>query len=63
VAPHALTSQRTEADACRFLNGYFTERFAMGDRPSYGYPKNHLPETTLEEIEVVTGFMAAKPSK
>lgn len=60
MALHALTSQSADEQRCEFLNGYFTEQFAAGVKPGYGYPKNHLPETTLEKIEVVTGFMAAK---
>lgn len=43
---------------CRFIDGYFAQQFAAGERPDYGYPKNHLPPTTLPSMEVVTGFMA-----
>lgn len=50
---------RTE-ECCAFLDGYFTQQFAAGARPEYGYPKNHLPETEVESMEVVTGFMATK---
>jgi len=63
MAPHALTSQTSQAQRCEFLTGYFAEQFAAGKRPDYGYPKNHLPETTLDKIEVTTGFMAAKSGK
>lgn len=48
------------AEPCRFVEGYFSEQFAAGKRPDYGYPKNHLPETNLESMEVVTGFLAGK---
>ncbi|MEH2481543.1 hypothetical protein V1282_004900 [Nitrobacteraceae bacterium AZCC 2146] len=63
MALHALTSQASETHRCEFLAGYFTEQFSAGKRPEYGYPKNHLPDTTLENIEVITGFMAVKSSK
>ena len=57
MAQNALTDlQGTER--CLFLDGFFTQQFAAGVRPDYGYPKNHLPETTLDHMDVVTGFMA-----
>ena len=55
---HALT-ERHDEEPCRFLDGYFAQQFAAGKRPDYGYPKNHLPETDLDGMDVVTGFMAA----
>jgi hypothetical protein len=45
-----------------FIDGYFTQRVKAGDRPSYGYPKNHLPETEGES-EVVTIFSSPPPAK
>jgi len=52
----------TNADP--FIDGYFTERVLAGERPSYGYPTNHLPETTIARMGIVTSFMAArKPNK
>ena len=42
-----------------FAQGYFTERLLKGDKPNYGYPVNHLPEPTVEEMEVETCFIAA----
>jgi hypothetical protein len=53
--------QRNERE-CQFLDGWFTQQFAAGERPDYGYPKNHLPTTSLDAMEVVTGFMA-KPKR
>ena len=41
-----------------FIKGYLTDCFAKGDRPVYGFPKNHLPETNDDEVHVVTGFLA-----
>lgn len=58
MAQRALTS--TNEPPCSFVSGYFTDQFAAGERPDYGYPKNHLPETTLDNMEVVTGFMASQ---
>jgi hypothetical protein len=58
VAERALTAKQ-DRELCRFIDGYFSEQFALGIRPDYGYPKNHLPETILDSMEVVTGFMAA----
>jgi hypothetical protein len=58
MAETALTT-RQERESCRYLDGYFAQQFAAGARPDYGYPKNHLPETTLDSMEVVTGFMAS----
>lgn len=42
-----------------FIDGYFTGRVKAGERPSYGYPANHLPETDGSTMELVTSFMAA----
>ncbi|SDO49162.1 hypothetical protein [Afipia sp. GAS231] len=41
-----------------FIKGYLTDRFAAGKRPIYGFPTNHLPETTGEDMEATTGFLA-----
>lgn len=47
----------------RFIEGWLTDCFERGDRPNYGYPASKLPETSDDEMEVVTGFMAvAHPS-
>jgi hypothetical protein len=46
-----------------FISGYFSERIWKGEQPVYGYPKNHLPEATIREMEVKTGFVAALESK
>ena len=58
MAEAALTV-RQDREPCRYIDGYFSEQFALGNRPIYGYPKNHLPETILDSMEVVTGFMAS----
>jgi len=42
-----------------FVEGYFASRFAAGERPNYGYPTNHLPETVVPSIDVMTSFMSA----
>jgi hypothetical protein len=60
MAGRALTGQNEEG--CHFIEGWFNQQFAAGERPDYGYPKNHLPDTTLDSMEVVTGFMA-KPKR
>ena len=46
-----------------FISGYFTQRVRSGDRPNYGYPANHLPETTGARMEIDTSFMASRKSK
>lgn len=46
-----------------YIDGYFTRRVESGERPKYGYPSNHVPETTNERMNVVTGFMAGRKSK
>jgi hypothetical protein len=57
----ALTN-RSNSECC-FIEGYFAQQFAAGVRPDYGYPKNHLPQTTIQSMEVVTGFMAKPKNK
>jgi hypothetical protein len=46
-----------------FIDGYFTQRIDSGERPKYGYPTNHLPETTGARMEVNTSFMVSRKSK
>ncbi len=46
-----------------YIEGYFSNRTWKGERPSYGYPKNHLPEPTIEKMEVEPGFVTAFKSK
>jgi hypothetical protein len=45
-----------------FIEGYLTQLFDSGKEPQYGYPKNHLPETSDGDMEVVTGYLASPPS-
>ncbi len=45
-----------------YIEGYLTQLFESGKEPNYGYPKNHLPETSEGDMEVVTGFLATPPS-
>jgi hypothetical protein len=40
-----------------FVDGYCHARALAGDRPSYGYPANHLPKTT-GSTKIKTIFMA-----
>lgn len=47
------------SDSSRYIDGYFTRRIMAGDRPKYGYPANHLPETNGETMELVTSFVAS----
>ena len=42
-----------------YITGHFSERLRAGERPDYGYPKNHLPTTDGSEMTVVTGFIAS----
>lgn len=43
-----------------FISGYFSDCLAKGDRPDYGYPANHLPETTIDRMEIHTSFMISR---
>lgn len=42
-----------------FIEGWLTNCFARGERPTYGYPKSALPETVGGDMEMSTGFMAS----
>lgn len=62
------TRNETErADAMQdrdpFIDGYFTQRVRSGERPDYGYPANHLPETTGARMKIDTSFIASRKSK
>jgi hypothetical protein len=46
-----------------FIDGYFAQRIKSGERPKYGYPTNHLPETTGARMEVRTSFMVSRKPK
>lgn len=43
-----------------FAEGYFTARLVKGEAPDYGYPANHLPVPTVEDMEVESCFIAAR---
>lgn len=62
IAPMALDRDR-EAGRQIFIEGWFSEQFAAGKRPEYGYPKNHVPDTSIESMEITTGFMATRRQK
>jgi hypothetical protein len=42
-----------------FVEGYFSDRIWSGENPKYGYPANHVPETTFKAMVVKTGFVCA----
>jgi len=51
------------SESIQFISGWISETLETGEQPSYGYPKNHLPEITKGfEMEVKTGFTAHMPS-
>lgn len=39
------------------IDGYFATCAKAGERPTYGYPANHLPEVA-GEMEIRTSFLA-----
>jgi hypothetical protein len=51
------------SDRSLFIDGYFTRRVQAGERPKYGYPANHLPETDGDSMELVTSFVAARAAE
>ncbi len=51
-----------DTSRCLFIDGYLTELFESGHEPTYGYPKNHLPETDGSDMEIHTGFLASRAS-
>jgi hypothetical protein len=51
-------NERMGSTPSLFIKGYLTDCFAKGERPTYGFPTNHLPETTGGDMEVLTGFLA-----
>jgi hypothetical protein len=56
-APAANAVRRNEPQFA-FIDGWFSQSFAAGYEPDYGYPKNHLPEPAVESMEVETIFFA-----
>ncbi len=52
--PQALVDAEFEG---LFIEGYFASRAKAGERPTYGYPANHLPEAT-GSMELKTSFLA-----
>lgn len=59
----AESRSRRSFPSSTFVDGWLTTRFERGEIPNYGYPKNHLPDTTVESINVTTGFLAGAKSK
>ena len=41
-----------------YIDGYQTQRMHAGEMPDYGYPKNHVPEAVIGEMDLTTGYMA-----
>lgn len=58
-----INQTETQVPSQVFLGGWFTDRCIRGDEPNYGYPKNHMPETTQTSMSVQTVFMASRKSK
>lgn len=58
-----ITVPRESEGRSLFVTGYFSDRFWKGEVPTYGYPKNHLPEPPIKKVEVVSGFIAALQAK
>jgi hypothetical protein len=52
-----------QSEGSLFVKGYFTDRIRKGERPQYGYPANHVPETTFPHMEVETGYLTALRSR
>lgn len=46
-----------------YIEGYFTDRWAAGDRPQYGYPAESLPEVGNATMTIVSGFMKYETRK
>lgn len=46
-----------------YIEGYLDNRFKSGARPTYGYPKNHLPDAGDQRMQVVTSFVGARRAK
>lgn len=46
-----------------YIEGYFADRLWRGEEPNYGYPTNHVPETTFSSMDIKTGFIVALKSK
>ena len=61
-APSAQGERRERVAHSPYISGWFTEQFEAGVHPEYGYPKNHLPTTVIDDIEIVTGFFAQRAS-
>lgn len=53
----------SEANQSIYIDGYFTECVRKGEKPSYGYPTNHLPAVGTHSMEVKTGFIETVKSK
>ncbi|OGG47233.1 hypothetical protein A2671_02540 [Candidatus Kaiserbacteria bacterium RIFCSPHIGHO2_01_FULL_49_13] len=43
-----------------YIEGYFSDRYAAGGRPKYGYPRSSLPKVDDKPMEMVTSFMASR---
>ena len=64
---NVMTEQARRPEAgerpAMFIGGYLDERFKSGKRPTYGYPKNHLPEAGDFTMKVETSFAAVRKPK
>jgi hypothetical protein len=42
-----------------FIDGWYADQYALGERPDFRAPASRLPTTVLESMEVNTAFMAS----
>lgn len=49
---------RQSEDGRVYIDGYQTQRMESGEMPDYGYPRNHVPEAVVKELDLTTGYMA-----
>lgn len=54
-----MTQQKPEAQNPLYLEGYLSTRARTEGSPTYGYPKNHVPPSTVDSLEFTTCFFAA----
>lgn len=57
---HQIIENENELGSQMFLSGWFTDNCLREIEPDYGYPKNHLPESILFEMEIETGFLVSQ---
>lgn len=57
---HEMESTLDAKKGVVYVEGYLSDRMSKEGPPQYGYPINHLPESTVRSMTLETSFLEAR---